>query len=261
VRPSFEELDRQQTTIGEISLRWRLEPSLQVDVYEAKLDDEFLMSSLFTASEVALGELGLAALPGDDLDIVVGGLGLGYTAHAVLADPRVRSLRVVELLEPVIGWHERHLLPLSESLTADPRCQFVHADFFATVAAGTGFGPAAPARHHAILVDIDHTPGNVLDASHQSFYSSAGLQRVVEQLHPGGVFGLWSDDPPDDDVLTTIEQVFGSCESHIVSFPNPYTDTDSACTVYVARLVEGEPGFLQPPSAAGFTSGGSGELV
>ena len=88
----FEELDRRATSIGEISVRRRLEPTLLVDVYEVKLGDEFLMSSLFTVAEVELARLGLAEIVGRDLDVVVGGLGLGYTARAVLEDPRVRSM-------------------------------------------------------------------------------------------------------------------------------------------------------------------------
>ena len=84
----FEELDYQKTPLGEISLRRRAEPRIEGGiVYEVKLGDEFLMTSLFTASEIQLARLGLAALKGPDLDIVVGGLGLGYTAAAVLEDP------------------------------------------------------------------------------------------------------------------------------------------------------------------------------
>ena len=41
----------------------RLEPTLQIDVYEVKLGDEFLMSSLFTVAEIELAKLGLAGLP------------------------------------------------------------------------------------------------------------------------------------------------------------------------------------------------------
>src|SRR5512134_938528 len=103
----FEELDWGPTPLGEISLRRRLEPTLQIDVYEAKLGDEFLMSSLFTVSEIALADLALSSLHGSELDVVVGGLGLGYTAEAVLRDARVRSLYVIEALEEVIGWHRR----------------------------------------------------------------------------------------------------------------------------------------------------------
>ncbi|MCB1970396.1 MAG: hypothetical protein KDG54_08315 [Geminicoccaceae bacterium] len=58
----FAELDRQPTAVGEISLRRRRELTLDVDVYEVKLDDEFLMSSLFTEAEEQLAHLGLAAV-------------------------------------------------------------------------------------------------------------------------------------------------------------------------------------------------------
>ncbi len=171
---AFEELDRQPTPMGEISVRRRFHPTLQVDVWEVILGDEHLMSSLFTVAEVALGDLGLAALTDTDLDVVVGGLGLGYTARAVLADPRVRSLCVVEALGAVIDWHERDLLPDARLLTDDPRCHLVHGDFFAMVARGEAFG-TAPALVDAILVDIDHTPSHVLDPSHAAFYTAEGL--------------------------------------------------------------------------------------
>jgi hypothetical protein len=88
----FEELDYRPTPIGALSLRRRRELSLGVDVFEIKLGDEYLMSSLFTASEIALARLGLAELSGADLDVVVGGLGLGYTAKAVLEHEAVKSL-------------------------------------------------------------------------------------------------------------------------------------------------------------------------
>jgi len=217
-------------------VRRRLEPTLQVDVYEVKLGDEFLMSSLFTESEVQLAKLGLAELSGTDLDVGVGGLGLGYTARAVLEDARVRSLRVVEALDAVIDWHRRRLLPLGADLTSDPRCRLVHGDFFALIVEGNDFGPGAPDRFHAVLVDIDHTPRHLLHPSHTPFYEPDGLRRLAGRLHPGGVFGLWSDDPPDRDFVGVVEEVFASCEAHVVTFPNFYTGGESACTVYVARV-------------------------
>ena len=230
----FEELDRRPTPMGEISLRRRLEPTLQIDIYEAKLDDDFLMSSLFTVAEIALADLSLAEVTGDELHVVVGGLGLGYTAAAVLRDPLVRSLHVIEALGEVIDWHRRGLLPLSDALTSDPRCHLVNGDFFATVAAGEPFGPEAPERLDAILVDIDHTPRHVLHPSHAAFYEPEGQRRLAYRLEPGGVYALWSDDPPDGDYLAVVEQVFASCEAHVVTFANPLTGGDSANTVYVA---------------------------
>lgn len=231
----FEEIDRRQTPKGEISLRRRLEPSLEVDVYEVKLGDEFLMSSLFTVGETELAKLALPRVPGSGLDVVVGGLGLGYTARAVLDDPRVRSLHVVEALEEVIEWHRHELLPMANSLNADPRCHFVKGDFFAWAAERSDVGSSAPSMCHAVLVDIDHTPQHLLHPDHAPFYEREGLRRLAGRLHPGGVFALWSDDPPDGDFVAVLDEAFASCEAHVVTFPNFNTDGEASSTVYVAK--------------------------
>lgn len=241
MHPDFVEIDRRPTPMGEISVRRRVEPTLRVDVYEVKLGDEFLMSSLFTVAEIALAELALVEVPGVDLDVVVGGLGLGYTARAVLEDSRVRSLRVVEALDAVIEWHERLLLPLAGGLTADPRCELVHGDFFAMVEEGVPFGAGDPGRCHAVLVDIDHTPRHLLDPSHAPFYTEAGLRRLAARLHPGGVFALWSNDSPDRDFVTTVERIFAWCEARVVTFANFYTGGDATATVYLAAVDRGAP--------------------
>lgn len=235
VSARFEEIDWRESPLGDISLRRRWEPSLKVDVHEVKLGDEFLMSSLFTVAEIELARLGLAELPDTDLDVVVGGLGLGYTARAALEDPRVRSLTAVEALGAVIEWHERELLPLAGPVTSDPRSRLVHGDFFA-MAEGAGFDPETPDRRfHAILLDIDHTPRQVLHPSHAACYEPEGLRRLAGHLHPGGVFALWSDDPPDDEFTATLEEVFTSARAHVVTFSNPHTGGEAANTVYVAR--------------------------
>ena len=231
----FEELDWQDTPMGEISLRRRVEPTLGVDVYEVRLGEEYLMSSLFTAAEVELARLGLADVDGDALAVLVGGLGLGYTAATALEDPRVRSLTVVEALRPVVDWHERALLPDTAGLAADPRTQFVVGDFFALSAAGSGFGPGTPPRYDAILLDIDHTPRHVLHPSHAAFYTEPGLTALHDVLAPRGVFALWSDDPPDAEFTELLSAVFAKAGTHVVTFPNPLTRGTSANTVYVAR--------------------------
>jgi spermidine synthase len=238
----FEELDFRPTPIGALSLRRRRELSLGVDVYEIKLDDEFLMSSLFTASEIALARLGLGELSGSDLDVVVGGLGLGYTAQAVLEHARVRSLVVVEAFSEVIEWHVRGLLPIGARLTSDPRSRLAHGDFFSMfVSSAQGLDPKSPGqRFHAILVDIDHSPRNVLHPSHAALYEPEGLRRLGDHLHPGGVFALWSNDPPDEDFNAALAQVFATSNAHIVSFHNPLQERDAASTVYVARTAAGK---------------------
>jgi len=234
----FAELDYRQTPLGELTLRRRRVRALDgLEVFEVKLGDAFLMSSLFHEVEMALADLGLAALDAPAQDVVVGGLGLGYTAAAALKHPAVRSLLIIEALEAVIEWHRRGLVPLGPQLVADPRCRMIHGDFFTLAAApGQGFDPDAPGRRfHAVLLDIDHSPRNLLHPRHGSFYEVGGLRRLAGQLHPQGVFALWSDDPPDADFIGALESVFASAAAHVVRFANPLLDRDSASTVYVAR--------------------------
>lgn len=234
---AFEELDRRSTRMGEISLRRRLEPSLQIDIWEVKLDDDFLMSSLFTAGEEAVADLGLAVTHGDDLHVVVGGLGLGHTAKAALADPRVSSLHVIETLSEVIDWHERGLVPLGHELTGDGRCTFVHGDYFAMIAAGLPIEIGDGLD--ALLLDIDHTPSHLLNAGHSAFYRPEGLRRVVDHLRPGGVFSLWSDEfSPNEEFVSVLGSVFASVDAHVVAFPNHYTDGESTSTIYVASTAD-----------------------
>ncbi|MGJ9411100.1 spermidine synthase [Aeromicrobium sp. CF4.19] len=225
----FEELDWQRTPLGEISLRRRYDLTARTEVYEVKLGDEYLMSSLFTASERALATRGLAMVQGEQLSVVVGGLGLGYTAVEALQDHRVAHLRVLETAEPVLDWHRRGLLPDARDLLEDPRCELAHQDFFVAMR-------REPERQvDAILLDIDHTPNHVLHPSHAAFYTTEGLVSLREHLRPGGVFALWSDDPPDGAVEELLSQVFVDVGAEVVTFPNPLIDGESACTVYLAR--------------------------
>ena len=232
---TFEVLDWQETRLGTISLRRRVDPTLGRELYEAKLNDEYLMSSLFTVAEVELARLGLAAVEGEALDVLVGGLGLGYTAVAALEDDRVARLTVVAALGPVIDWHRQGLLPDAAALAADPRTALMQADFFALVRGDEEPEGWAPRQLDAILLDVDHTPRHVLHPSHRHLYTDEGLREQAGHLNPDGVFALWSDDPEDADFMATARGVFTSVAAHEVLFDNPLTNGQSSNTVYVAR--------------------------
>ncbi len=238
----FQELDAVETRMGLLTLRRREDPSTGDDLYEVKLDDAYLMSSRFVRAEVALAELGLAAVPADrgHLDVVVGGLGLGYTARAALADPRVARLTVVEAFPEVIAWHRRALLPEVADLAHDPRVELVEGDFFACTRNGGYRADGGPDRgnedpsggHDAILVDIDHSPTNLLDPSHARFYTGVGLAELAARLRPDGVFALWSTEPPDVDFGARLAEVFATHRAEVVEFPAPIGTATN--TVYLA---------------------------
>lgn len=232
----FEELGWQQTPMGVISLRRRFDLSVRADVYEVKLDDEHVMSSLFTVAEKELARLGLARATGTALDVLVGGLGLGYTAQEALRCDRVRALTVIEFSDAVIDWHRRNLLPETAGLAADDRVTLVCADFFAGATDAVGFDPCNPGRtYDAILLDIDHSPRHVLHDPHAGFYTRDGLRAASKRLVPGGVFAMWSDDPPDEDFTAVLASVFTDVQAQSVWFDNPLTRGRSAATIYLGN--------------------------
>ena len=231
----FEELGWRQTPIGVISLRRRFDLSMRADVYEVKLDDEYLMSSLFTVAERELARLALARTPGQGLDVIVGGIGLGYTAQETLECDRIRTLTVIEYSDAVIDWHERDLLPDTASLAADGRVTLACADFFTTATSAVGFDPERHCRtYDAILLDIDHSPRHLLNEPHADFYTHDGLRAASAHIVPGGTFAMWSDDAPDADFTAVLETVFIDVEAQQVWFDNPLTGSRSANTIYIA---------------------------
>ena len=231
---SVKELGYQKTPLGDLTLRRRPEPQLQSqEVFEVKLGDEYLMSSLFTESERQLATLGLESLEGE-MDVVIGGLGLGYTAAEALKNKMVRRLLVIDLFQAVIDWHQEGLVPMGNVLIQDARCDLRQGDFFDL--ARTGFDADAPERKFdAVLVDIDHSPEHYLNQSNKSFYTSDGLAAVRNQIKPGGCFALWSNDPASEDFTAHLRSVFGFAAAHNIEFPNPYTGSISVNSVYVAK--------------------------
>ena len=230
----FEQIDSQPSVIGEITLRRRRIPAIgDRDIYEVKLGEEFLMSSMFVDAEVALSDIGLGETEGENLRVVVGGLGLGYTAVAALKHQRV------EYLAPVIGWHQKELVPLGKDLNADPRNRYVHASFFDLAIADPetgGFDPDNPGKpFDAILLDIDHSPRALLHDSSASFYTANNLRLMARQLRPRGVFAMWSNEGEDEKFMAVLNEVFTDVACHVVSFFNPFQNRESFNTVYVAR--------------------------
>lgn len=225
----IQELDFGDTPWGAISLRRRFDRITERDVHEVKLGDDFLMSSQFTVGEEELSRIGLAAVTGSSLTVLVGGLGLGYTARAALEDDRVTELTVIEALEAVISWHERDLLPDTEGMAADPRVRLVRDDFFDVVRSGR-----ADRTYDAVLVDIDHAPDWLLRDDHGDLYTAEGFARVGAMLADEGAFALWSDEPPEPEVIRRMGEAFEHADAHVVPFANPLTGGESSNTVYLA---------------------------
>jgi len=229
----FEELDYRPTAKGPAILRRRWVPAVDRHVVEILLGDEHLMSDLFIEGESELARRALTRAPDRPLSVLVGGLGLGYTARAALEDPRVARLLVLDALQPVIEWHEEGLVPLTPPLRDDARCALRLADFF------TWFSPGSP-RHSdetydLVLLDIDHSPTRLLAPDHAAFYSARGLADLALGMRPDAIFAMWSDDPAEESFIQALKGVFADVQAEDVRFDNPLTGDPSRCTLYLAR--------------------------
>ena len=228
---TIQELGYQKTPLGDLTLRRRLEPRLDnQEVFEVKLGEEYLMSSLSTESERQRATLGLVPREGE-LDVVVGGLGLGNTAAEVLKNKMVRRLLVIDLFQAVIDWHQAGTVPLGNVITEDKRCELRQGDFFEL--ARTGFD--AQRKFDAVLLDIDHSPEHFLDQTNESLYTPQGLASIRNQLKTRGVFALWSNDPASEEFTEHLREAFNVAAAHNIEFQNPYTNSNSVNSVYVAQ--------------------------
>jgi spermidine synthase len=117
--------------------------------------------------------------------VVVAGLGLGYTAHAVLTDPRVQRLAVVEIEESLVEWMRDGTVPHGPAFLADQRVKIVTADIRQAVA-------EAMQKYDLVLLDVDNGPGHLVLDSNAPVYEAPFLQDVRSLLRPGGAVAVWS---------------------------------------------------------------------
>lgn len=187
---------RAHTPHGDVALRRR------GSVLELVVNGAFAMDTVDTSTEVELARATLAAHHGPQR-VLVGGLGLGFTARAVLADPRVRCLDVVELAAPLVQWAGDGLVEELAGLESDGRCRLWASDV-ADALAGLGAGPHGGGDPGAggprgpwdlVLLDVDNGPGFLVHSHNERLYDETGLATATRALAPGGCLVVWSSHP------------------------------------------------------------------
>ena len=121
-------------------------------------------------------------------DVLVGGMGLGFTMHRVLADTRVERCTVVEIEEALVGWMRDGTIPHGQTMLADARANPVVADV--TVA----LPEAGEASYDLVLLDVDNGPNFLVHESNARIYEAEFLAEARRILRPGGAWwsGRWT---------------------------------------------------------------------
>ena len=205
-------------------------------VTEVTLDHEFLMSSLYTDSERALARTALEMHSGDELRVLVGGLGLGYTAREALLSQRVARVEVVELLPQLIDWLARGLVPLSSELQhamggeigKGRRLVVTQGDVYRRLAG------EPDELLDVILIDVDHSPDERLAEGSARFYTTPGLLAARRHLAADGVLAVWSyaESSPFADAL---REVFEQVRVEPITYDNRLIDQQQTDWLFFAR--------------------------
>jgi spermidine synthase len=215
-------LARADGVLGELVLRRRAVDG--ADVVELVGNGVLLMDSGDASTERELAAAALGALAGTGWHVAVGGLGLGFTAAAVLADERVRRVTVVEIEPALLGWVRDGLVPSATAVLDDERAEVVVGDVADVLPRLTGLD--------AVLLDVDNGPGFLVSPRNAGVYGATFLGAVTGRLRPGGVLAVWSSQPSPA-LAAVLREVAGRCEERRLVVHRGGRDLEYV--VYVAR--------------------------
>ena len=188
---------------GEVVLRRRSGAGPDID--ELIINGIFAMDSSETSTERALADVALAGQE-EQRRVLLGGLGLGYTAAQLLAAD-VDHLDVVEIEECLVGWAYAGLTPTLASVARDPRAALHAADV--TSVLGGWLGPNGP--WNAIVLDVDNGPDFLIHGTNSAIYTQPSLVAAYAQLALGGTLAIWCQGPAPG-LLATLRQISASAK-------------------------------------------------
>ncbi len=185
----WQTIEKIETPDGALELRKR-----GVRDFLILIDNRVLMNSSANRSELALGERAARIAAGRGQPrVLLGGLGMGLTLRAALNQlPADASVTVAEINPVVVDWCRGPLADVSGRALEDTRVHVEVRDVAAVIAlvGGPGSDP-----FDAIIIDLYEGPGTGTDSLNDPFYGAHALSRVQRALSPGGVFGVWGENP------------------------------------------------------------------
>ena len=202
----YVEVARARTPRGEIVLRERRpEDASEPTVLELRVNGVFVMDTAETGTERALARKALELVEAPR-DVLIGGLGLGFTVREVLGDARVERVVVAEIEDALVQWLREGTIPHGPTYLSDRRLRVVTLDLVDAVA------EAGADSYDLVLLDVDNGPGYLVHAHNAAVYQVPFLRAVRERLRAGGALAVWSADPAPS-LQRDLEATFGAVEA------------------------------------------------
>lgn len=221
----YVEIARAETERGELVLRERRDENGPTSL-ELRANGVFVMDTLEVSTEQALAESALQQVE-QPRAVIVAGLGLGFTMHAVLADQRVEKVAVVEIEQALVDWMRAGTIPHGPALLADERVAVVVADIAVALA------EARPASYDLLLLDVDNGPGYLVHDVNAALYEAPFLEAARRALRPGGAIAVWSAaDAPA--LVERMRSVFGNATGY--GHDVRLQDRDETYWLFVSRV-------------------------
>ena len=158
--------------------------------FSMMLGQNELMNSRLSGSEGALATRACRRIEAVKRpNLLIGGLGMGFTLRAALAVLGAEArITVAELVPAVIAWARGPMANIFADSLDDPRASILSADVIEVI-------QSHPAAFDTILLDVDNGPEGLIRKANDALYNPKGLKAIRRALRPGGVLAVWSSGP------------------------------------------------------------------
>ena len=221
----YVEIARAESERGELVLRERRAADGPTAL-ELRANGVFVMDTVEVSTERAMAQAALKMVE-DPHAVLIGGLGLGFTMHEVLADSRVEQCSVVEIEPALLEWMRGGVIPGGPALLADERVTVVVADVAMALA------EAKDSSYDLVLLDVDNGPGYLVHATNAALYEPPALAEARRVLRPAGALLVWTA-ACSESLETSLRKVFSVVEAR--PYPVRLGERDEEYWLYIARV-------------------------
>ena len=205
-------IERKTTDQSELCL-WVIKEGRRTE-YEIIMNGVFIMASYNQLSSEQLVNKPMERLKFQhDVHILIGGLGMGFSAKEACSFPYISHIDVVEIESIIIGWNRTYFSENNHGCLDDPRIHMIVEDFYDYVM-------ETPNTYDLICMDIDNGPGLLVKETNQRVYQPSFFRGIKEIMEPHGIFSIWAYEK-DEDLVGRIKKIFPNCSVEEVVEKNP----------------------------------------